>query len=155
IAKALTMQWHQKQVAEALGSEQVARARAEQAVPGEDFEDIEEDQYRLFLWEIYKAFKIDPDIQFTAEDERDYYNSHINEFTTPSKGTIILTEADPNRRGGDIGAKGRLQDIRQRSLSGEDFATYARTENDLPGAAGPQGTGGVFTDIKPKSLVFQ
>jgi hypothetical protein len=154
IAKGLTLQWRKKQIAEAGGSEQVAMARAEQAEPGENFQDIENDQYRLFLWEVYKAFKIDPDIQFTAEDERDYYTSHINEFTTPSKATIILIEADPARHGGDVGAKGRLQDIRQRAENGEDFANYARSENDLPGASGPQGTGGVFTDIKPKSLVF-
>jgi parvulin-like peptidyl-prolyl isomerase len=154
IAKALTMQWRQKQIAESGGSEQVARARAEQAQPGEDFQDIEDDQYSIFLWMVYKAFKIDPDIQFTAEDEREFYTSHMDEFTIPSKATIILIQADPNHRGGDVGAKGRLQDMRQRALNGEDFVAYARNDNDLPGASGPQGTGGLLADIKPNSLVF-
>jgi parvulin-like peptidyl-prolyl isomerase len=154
IAKELVRRWREMQVAEAGGSEQVARARAEQASPGEDFQDLEDEQYRSYLWEVYKAYKIDPDIQFTAEDERQYYNQHIAEFTTPTKATIILIECDPQRIGSEAKAKARLQDIRKRAMNGEDFAAYAHEENDLPGAAGPQGTGGLLTDIKPNTLVF-
>ena len=154
IAKQLTIQWRTMQIAEAGGSEQVAVARAEQATPGEDFHDLENDQYRLYLWEVYKAFKVDPDIQFTAEEEREYYSSHLDKFSTPTKATIILIEADPARIGSDAKARDRLLEIHERVLAGEDFAAYARNQNDLPGASGPEGSGGLLKDVKPNTFVF-
>lgn len=152
LARAFTQLWSQNQIAEAGGSEQVVRLRAHAS--GEDFEDQEQDTYRRFLQELYYFRKISPQIDITADDERRYYRSHLDEFTTPTQATIILIEANPDRLGGDAdAAKTRLLNIRRRALAGEDFADYGKRENDLPGATGDQGNGGQMT-IKPDTLVL-
>ena len=121
---------------------------------GEDFEDQEQDTYRRYLQELYYFRKISPQIDITAEDERRYYLAHLDEFTTPTQATIILIEANPAKLNGDpAAAKARLLQIRQRALAGEDFADYARRQNDLPGSVGDQGNGGQMT-IKPNTLVL-
>jgi parvulin-like peptidyl-prolyl isomerase len=152
LAHALTTQWSQIQVAEAGGSEQVARLRALES--GEDFEDQERDQYRKYLQELYYFKVINPQIDITAEDERRYYQSHIDQFSTPTQATIILIEASPAKlNGNDKAAKDKLIKIRERALAGEDFADYGRRQNDLPGAGGDEGNGGQMT-VQPNTLVL-
>jgi parvulin-like peptidyl-prolyl isomerase len=152
LAKALTRLWSQQQVAEAGGAEQAARLRAQES--GEDFQDLEQKQYYWFLYKLYVARKILPQIDITPEIERRYYNAHIDEFTTPTRATIILIEANPERLNGDpAAAKARLLNIRNRALAGEDFAAYGRDQNDLPGSTGAEGNGGQMT-IKPNTLLL-
>jgi parvulin-like peptidyl-prolyl isomerase len=152
LAHVFTTMWSQNQIAEAGGSEQVARLRAQES--GESFEDQEEDQYRRYLQELYYFKVISPQIDITAEDERRYYKAHLDQFTTPTEATIILIESDPAKLNGDEkAARAKLQNIRDRSLAGEDFADYAHRQNDLPGSSGASGNGGQMT-LKPNSLVF-
>ena len=152
LARQLTSLWAQHEVAEVGGAEQVARLRAQQF--GESFEDEEQDQYHQWLYRLYLIRKIYPQVDITAEDERNYYASHLDEFTTPSQATIILVESDPDKlNGDDAAAKAKLEKIRARVLAGEDIAEYGRTDNDLPGATGDQGNGGQIT-IKPNSFVL-
>jgi parvulin-like peptidyl-prolyl isomerase len=152
LAHALTTLWSQNQVAEAGGSEQVARLRA--AASGESFEDQEDDVYRGFLQKLYFVRKIEPEISVTVDDELRYYHAHIQEFTTPTEASIILIEADPEKFNGNAdAAKAKLLDIRKRTLTGEDFADYARRRNDLPGATGDSGNGGQIT-VRPNGLAF-
>lgn len=152
LAHALTTFWSENQVAEAGGSEQVARLRAQES--GEAFEDQERDQYRKYLQELYYFKVIDPEIQITAEDERRFYQAHIDQFTTPTQATIILIEANPSKVNDNAAAaKAKLEKIRERALAGEDFADYGRRENDLPGSSGPDGNGGQMT-VKPNTLVL-
>jgi len=152
LAQAFTHLWAQNQIAEAGGSEQVVRLRAH--ATGEDFEDLEQDQYRYYLQQLYYYKKIYPRIDYTAEDERRYYRAHIEEFTTPAQASIVLIEADPAKLDGNAtAAKAKLLDIRRRALAGEDFADYGRTRNDLPGATGDQGNGGQMS-IKPNSFIL-
>jgi peptidyl-prolyl cis-trans isomerase SurA len=152
LAQALTHLWVQNQIAEAGGSEQVVRLRAH--ATGEDFEDVEQDQYRSYLQQLYYYKKIFPRIDYTAEDERRYYHAHIDEFTTVAQASIILIESDPAKYNGDEKiARAKLQDIRKRTLAGEDFADYARNRNDLPGSEGDQGNGGQMT-LKPNTFVL-
>jgi parvulin-like peptidyl-prolyl isomerase len=152
LAHALTTLWSQNQVAEAGGSEQVARLRA--AASGESFEDQEQDVYRGFLQKLYFVRKIEPEISVTVDDELRYYHAHIQEFTTPTEASIILIEADPQKYDGNAdAAKAKLVDIRKRTLAGEDFADYAKRKNDLPGATGDSGNGGQIT-VRPNGLAF-
>ncbi len=63
-----------------------------------------------------------------------------------------MIEADPANLNGDRKAAiDKLRNIRKRCLAGEDFAGYARDQNDLPGAAGDGGNGGHLT-IKPNTF---
>jgi parvulin-like peptidyl-prolyl isomerase len=152
LAHVFTTLWSQNQIAQAGGSEQVARLRAQES--GEDFEDQEQDTYRRYLQELYYFKVISPQIDITAEDERRYYHAHVDQFTTPTQASIILIEANPAKLNGDAkAARARLLNIRQRALSGEDFADYGRRQNDLPGSAGDQGNGGQMT-LKPNTLVL-
>ena len=151
-ARTLTRLWSQQQVAEAGGAEQVARLRAQES--GEDFQDLEQKQYYWFLYQLYLVKKIFPRIDITGTDERQYYNAHIDDFTTPTQATIILIEANPDRLNGDpAAAKAKLLNIRKRVLAGEDFAAYARGQNDLPGSSGDQGNGGQMV-VKPNTLLL-
>jgi peptidyl-prolyl cis-trans isomerase SurA len=152
LAHVFTTLWSQNQIAQAGGSEQVARLRAQES--GEDFEDQEQDTYRRYLQELYYYKVISPQIQITAEDERRYYHAHLDQFTTPTQASIILIEANPAKFDGNAKvARARLVNIRQRTIDGEDFAGYARRQNDLPGSAGEQGSGGQMT-LKPNTLVL-
>jgi hypothetical protein len=152
LARALTRLWSQQQVAEAGGAEQAARLRAQES--GEDFQDQEQKQYYWYLYRIYLERKVLPQIDITGEDERRYYNAHIDEFTTPTQATIILIEANPDKLNRDpAAAKAKLLDIRKRALAGEDFAAYGRDQNDLPGAAGAEGDGGQRA-LKPNTWLL-
>jgi PPIC-type PPIASE domain len=152
LAHALTTVWRNEQISEAGGSEAVARVRAREA--GDDFDEEEQDQYRHYLQILYYVRKIDPEIEITAEDERKYYQSHLDEFSTQTSAVIQLIEADPaNHRGDRNAARAKLADIRRRVLAGEDFAGYAHTENDLPGATGPDGDGGQM-NLQPNTFAL-
>ncbi|HEX4053239.1 MAG TPA: peptidylprolyl isomerase [Tepidisphaeraceae bacterium] len=152
LAKILTAEWSKHQIGEAGGSEQVARIRADAS--GEDFQDQEDDKYHYYLTQLYYFKKIRPQIEIGPEDERRYYFAHIDEFTTPAQASIILIEADPaDLNGNRQAAIDKLRDIRKRALGGEDFAGYARNQNDLPGAAGDGGNGGHLT-LKPDTFVY-
>jgi parvulin-like peptidyl-prolyl isomerase len=152
LAKVLTAQWSKHQISEVGGSEQIARIRAHAS--GEEFQDQEQDQFRSYLQQLYYFRKIIPQIDISPDDERRYYRAHIDEFTTPTQADIILIEADPaNLNGNRQAAIDKLRKIRQRALAGEDFAAYARDQNDLPSAAGDNGNGGRLT-IKPNTFVY-
>jgi len=152
LAHVFTTLWSQNQIAQAGGSEQVARLRAQES--GEDFEDQEQDTYRRYLQELYYYKVISPQIDITAEDERRYYHAHLDQFTTPTQASIILIEANPAKLNGDAkAARARLLNLRQRAIAGEDFADYGRRQNDLPGSSGDQGNGGQMT-LKPNTLVL-
>lgn len=152
IARALTTKWHTEQVDEAGGSEAIARLRAQES--GQDFDEQEQDQYRHYLQLLYYYKKIDPQIEIRAEDVRKYYESHLDEFSTQTSATIQLIESNPAHHRGDTNAaKAKLEDIRRRILAGEDFAEYARNENDLPGSSGPDGDGGQMT-LQPNTFAL-
>lgn len=152
LAKVLTAQWSKHQISEVGGSEQLARVRAHAS--GEEFQDQEQDQYRRYLQDLYYYRKIIPQIDISPEDERRYYRAHIDEFTTPAQAEIILIEADPaNLNGNRQAAIDKLRKLRQRTLGGEDFAAYARDQNDLPSATRANGNGGHLT-IKPNTFVY-
>jgi PPIC-type PPIASE domain len=152
LARILTATWSQHQIAEAGGSAQLAHIRA--SASGESFQDQEQDKYHYYLTQLYYFKKIRPQIDISPEDERRYYHAHIDEFTNPTQAQIMLIEADPaNFDNSRQSAIDKLRDIRKRALAGEDFAEYARTQNDLPGATGDGGNGGKLA-IKPNTFVY-
>jgi hypothetical protein len=152
LAQILTSKWCSVQYYEAGGSEELARARAR--AEGVDFDEMKEYQHRRYLQLIYYQKKIVPQIEIGAQDELRYYVAHIADFTTPTKAVILLIEASPANLNGDKAAAiARLNEIKQRARGGEDFAAYARNQNDLPGAAGPDGDGGSH-EIEPNSFIL-
>jgi parvulin-like peptidyl-prolyl isomerase len=152
LAKVLTAQWSKHEISEVGGSEQLARIRAHAS--GEEFQDQEQDQFRNYLQQLYYFRKIIPQIDISPDDERRYYRAHMDEFTTPAQAEIILIEADPaNLNGNRQAAIDKLRGLRKRAMAGEDFAAYARDQNDLPSATGDNGNGGHLT-IKPNTFVY-
>jgi parvulin-like peptidyl-prolyl isomerase len=152
LAQILTSKWASEQFFEAGGSEALARTRAK--AMGLDFDEEKEEKHREFLQQLYFFRKIDPQVEIGAQDMQRYYQEKIADFTTQTKAVILLIEANPTNLNGDNNAAiARLKDIKQRAEHGEDFATYARNQNDLPGAAGPDGDGGSH-EIEPNSFVL-
>ena len=66
-----------------------------------------------------------------AETEvRAYFDAHVAEWSRPLRvevsEIVVRTEGDP------VGARAEAEGIRQRALSGEDFAALARAHSDAP-----------------------
>jgi len=77
-----------------------------------------------------------------SEDEaRRYYDSHVNEFTTPSSIMLreILIAVPADSRGVNVGAdesaKQRAEDARKRIIGGESFEKVAAEVSDAPSKA--------------------
>jgi peptidyl-prolyl cis-trans isomerase C len=127
LAEILTEKWRQRQITEAGGSLEIARRRA--AAEGEDFDDRVDDQHRFLMILLYRTRKIDPRVQVTAEEMREYYRSHLaSQFTKLDKATVWILNADPADLGDDV-ALAKMKDYQRRLRSGEDFAQIAQAQN--------------------------
>jgi hypothetical protein len=71
----LTADWRRHKIAEAQGSEALARKRA--AEQGISLEDMVDEQYRFFMSQIYYQKRLVPRIQVTVNDMRRYYYQHV------------------------------------------------------------------------------
>jgi parvulin-like peptidyl-prolyl isomerase len=127
LAEMLTQKWRQRQITEAGGSLEVARRRA--AAEGEDFDDRVDDQHRFLMILLYRTRKIDPRVQVTAEEMRQYYRSHLDsQFTKLDKATVWILNADPADLGDDV-ALAKIKDDLRRVQAGEDFVALAQAQN--------------------------
>src|SRR5262245_45689285 len=93
-------------------------------------------------------------------DARAYYDTHLNEFTTPPTVTLreILVNVPGDSRGvnvaADESAKARIQELRTRVTSGrEDFQRLAATVSDAPskanaGLIGPLSVNDLSPDLR-------
>jgi parvulin-like peptidyl-prolyl isomerase len=93
-------------------------------------------------------------IAITEDESRAYYESHKQEFTTPSEVTLreILVEVPVTDKGVNVAqddeAKAKAEGIRKRLLGGEAFARIAADESDSPSKA----NGGLIGPIKQDEL---
>jgi hypothetical protein len=135
LADFLTQQWRAHKIAEAQGSEELARRRyAEQ---GQNFDDVVAEQYRVFMSQIYYQKKLVPRIQVSAQALRDYYDKHRgDEFSEPDKARFRLIKILVSRVGNKQAALAKAQEIRERvTTRGEDFTKVAAVESHgvMPG----------------------
>jgi hypothetical protein len=133
-ANNITMMWRKKQETEAGGSPELARARAR--AEGIDFEEKVQQQYRETLVALFFQRKVYPHVQVTANEMRDYYNSHLKtQFTETDRARFRLIRITASKLG--TGQDGRdratqlAREIREKALAGsnDDFAKLAKTTN--------------------------
>lgn len=131
MADGLTMQWRQRQISMAGGSEEVARSRI--AARGEDFDDLVQQQYRIWMSRIYSEKKLMPQIQVTADDVREYFNRNgAREFSQPDTAQFRLIKIDVAKSSNNRDeARRRITELRNRIVkAGESFEAIARSAND-------------------------
>jgi peptidyl-prolyl cis-trans isomerase SurA len=93
-------------------------------------------------------------ISVTEEEARAYYETHRQEFTTPSEVTLreILIEVPVTERGinaaEDDEAKAEAESVRKRALAGEPFPRLAAEASDAPSKA----NGGLIGPISREEL---
>jgi parvulin-like peptidyl-prolyl isomerase len=132
IADLMTAQWRNQQINEAGGSIELARARA--TARGEDFDELVQDQYRANMALRFKQKKLFPRIQITAQEMRQYYDSHLaSEFTRHGTARFRLIKIDIAKSGGREPALDRIDGARNRIVkAGEPFDVVAHEVNDDP-----------------------
>ena len=112
-----------------LESEEAFQAALKQE--GLTLADLRKNLERNMIWQQVQQNEVVNKVAMTEEEARAYYDSHLQEFTTPAAVTLreilVATSADP--RGvdvaGDEAAKARADAIRARALAGESFEKLA------------------------------
>jgi parvulin-like peptidyl-prolyl isomerase len=132
LADQLTMQWRQKQITAAGGSEEVARRRF--AERGEDFDDLLQQQYRVWMSRIYYEKKLMPQVQVGANDMRAFYDQNRDRlFTDHGAARFRLIKIAFDKHGGRDGAWQTVNELRNRiTKAGESFESIAHSANDDP-----------------------
>jgi parvulin-like peptidyl-prolyl isomerase len=129
LADAATERWRRKQITDAGGSLQLARAKAQN--DGDDFDKMVQRQERRFMIDLYRQKKIYPRVQVTVQDMRQYYNRNRETlYTEHPTARFLVIKVDPDRSGGRDAALKKIQEIRRRALAGEDFAKLAHDLSD-------------------------
>ncbi|MGE0704693.1 MAG: peptidyl-prolyl cis-trans isomerase [Vicinamibacterales bacterium] len=99
-------------------------------------------------------------VAVSEEEARRYYDSHLNEFTSPA--TVTLREVFINYPAGvtvapnsaaDLEARARADDVRRRALAGESFETLASQVSESAskangGLIGPLSVDEVVADLR-------
>jgi parvulin-like peptidyl-prolyl isomerase len=132
IADFKTTEWRQEQIRAAGGSEAVTRERA--AAHGEDFDELVQQQYRVWMSRIYYQKKIMPHVQVSAAEIRDYYERNLaREFSEPATARFRLIKIENAKHDGRDGALRYITELRNRiAKAGESFEAIARSANDDP-----------------------
>jgi parvulin-like peptidyl-prolyl isomerase len=129
LAKAITMQWRQKQITAAGGSLEMARRKARQE--GWDFDEMVEQQNRFHLVQLYYQKHIAPLTKVAAADVRAYYQQNKEkEFSTAGKSRFRLIKIDPANRkyASKADATAAAEKVLERART-EDFAKLASDPN--------------------------
>lgn len=161
LADQLTMHWREEQITAAGGSVEQARSRAK--ADGRDFDDLVQEQYRVEMRRIYFQKKEFPKVQISAQDMRQYYADHQDQFSTRSEAKFDLIKITFDASGGREKALARITAIRDRIQRGEDFSVIAGVENDaddLRNSKGDAGFGdwierGAFANQQVEDAVWQ
>jgi parvulin-like peptidyl-prolyl isomerase len=129
LARMAAIRWRDEQITKAGGSLEVARQRA--AAAGYDFDELQEEQFRWLLRQLYYQKREYPKIQVSASDIRRYYQEHQREFTTPDRARFRVIKVKKDRPGGPEAALGEINRLLDRVRSGgKDFAEVAAQDND-------------------------
>ena len=146
-ATLLTTQWRIDQITDAGGSEAVARARAVES-SGLSLEKLSEVTHARHLGLLFAQTVLIPRATPSAEEVRDYFLRHREEFAEPGALRFLLIEVDAGR-GADKAEQARLkaERVRERAAAGEDFESLAKSDfndNDYY-----RSTGGVLANPEP------
>jgi parvulin-like peptidyl-prolyl isomerase len=130
LARMAAIRWRDEQITKAGGSLEVARQRASAA--GYDFDELQEEQFRWLLRQLYYQKREYPKIQVSASDIRRYYQENEKrEFTAPDRARFRVIKVDKGRPGGADAARGEINRLLDRVRSGgKDFAEVAAQDND-------------------------
>lgn len=124
LAQSMTMAWRNSQITAAGGSLQQAMRQA--ADRGEDFEQLVQEQYRLFMTQVYVQKKLMPRVQLSANDLRRYYQEHIDQFTQFDEASFRVIRIDPKKMESRDAALDRITTLWRQLQRGEaDFAKVA------------------------------
>jgi len=127
MADAMTQKWRDDRITDAGGSLEIAKANA--ARDGADFEEQALREYRTNLIRIYIFRKLEPRVQISAQDLRDYYARHPTEFSERDSAVFRVIKIDWSRVGNKEQAFTKIKDIYDRAKKGADFPSLAGEEN--------------------------
>lgn len=134
----LATQFRINLITEAGGSE--ARAR-EIALRNDQvtLEKLVEDMENLFLFELFRYAIVMPRAEPSADEVRDYFRRHPEEFSARGKGEIEFLLIEINGAAADAAApatpeqmQARAQNVLSLAQAGEDFAALASKYNENP-----------------------
>jgi parvulin-like peptidyl-prolyl isomerase len=150
LARQLTEEWRKRQVSAAGGSEPQARAKA--LADGMTLDEKAQEQYRLYITQIWYSKKIMPRVEVTAEDMRRYYEAHREkEFSDTAKAQFRVIKITAASTGGLDQARAKITELHNQAVhqNDEEFAKMAGTTND-PALAHTQGrVGDALWKIQP------
>jgi len=128
-ARAATAIWRERQITEAGGSQVVARARAREQ--GLDFDEMVEQQYRLYLVRLYYEKKVFPRVQISADDiRRQYERMKPTQFTERATARWRMIKVSSKNMGSLEAAEQKARELHERiTQRGEDFAAVASSFN--------------------------
>lgn len=133
-AEMLSIQYRQKLVTDAGGSEELAARRAR--AKGLTFDELMKQHYRQVMRDIFYQRRIFPHIQVTANDMRAFYDKNVNTlYSKTDEAQYRIIKIDPSRLSGDnprARALSKIAAIRKKAVAGDDFAALARAENSDP-----------------------
>ncbi len=139
LADALTAQWRTRQITESGGSLELARknapdiARLNHLPEDLSFDDMVTYRHRLYLTQLYYERKVMPRIAPSAAEMRAYYDHNAAKlFTEHEAAQFRIIKIDPKDMGGKEQALAKITDLRNRAVSGEDFAEMAGSINHDP-----------------------
>ena len=121
----------QTKVKQAGGSLELARRNA--AADGYDFDDLCRRDYRRTVVGVYQRREIDPHVQVSAQDMREFYAANAAKlYGDKDRLQFRVIEIDPARMGGKnprAAAMAKAESIRAKAVAGQDFAALASSEN--------------------------
>lgn len=128
-ARGATTLWRERQITEAGGSLVVARARAREQ--GMDFDEMVEQQYRLYLVRLYYEKRVFPRVQISADDIRRYYErNRAEQFTERATARWRMIKVSAKTMGSVDAAEQKARELYERTAGrGEDFAAVASNFN--------------------------
>jgi parvulin-like peptidyl-prolyl isomerase len=138
IADAVAIQARKEKITAAGGS--VEQAKRLSLEDGEDFDASIKQEYRRIVYQLYRRRRIEPLIQVTADDMRDFYTANVGKlYSEKDEAQFRVIAIDPASRGGTKAARDLIESIRAKAAAGADFAKLACAENDDPYLKGRRG----------------
>ena len=131
-ADAWSAKIRQDTIKRAGGSVELARRLATDR--GYDFDDLMRQHYRDTVRQLYQARNIDPQVQVTAGDMRDFYAAEgAKLYGDKDRLLFRVLEVDPKRFRSDqprVDALVKARGLHERAAAGQDFTALASTSND-------------------------
>jgi parvulin-like peptidyl-prolyl isomerase len=134
LARAESEEMRHERLRDAAGVEQLARRKA--ADDGAEFDDQCNQTYRMIVNDLFRKRQIEPMIQVTADDMREFYRQNLTKlYTQKEQIQFRVIEISPDVIGGDQPdryALDKVTALRAKAARGDDFASLASSENDDP-----------------------